>query len=136
LRYFMCFRSAFGKSRNFFVVAFKHFCLNHWLSRVVGALLPGSLGGSNWITVTGVWNTILALAHAGDAASEAGLAAKQVGPVSGLCLMFPQLARAPGFQSGTVYAHPLMALCFRPPFAAHAAVWVKKHTAEHFCCQC
>ena len=117
LRYFlMRLPARFGKSRNFFLVAFAGiFVLTIGYLALPALYYLGLWSGSNWITVTGVWNTILLL----WLATLLTLRAKQgsrrnwswVWPAAfALCSLnwlAPQV-----FSLGLVYAHPLMALWF------------------------
>ena len=116
LRYFlMRLPARFGKSRNFFLVAFAGiFVLTVGYLAFPALYYLGLWSGSNWIAVTGIWNSILLL----WLALLLTLRAKQsrrnwswVWPAAfALCSLnwlAPQL-----FSLGLVYAHPLLALWF------------------------
>ena len=133
LRYFlMRLPARFGKSRNFFVVAFAGiFVLTIGYLALPALYYLGLWSGSNWITVTGVWNTILLL----WLATLLTLRAKQgsrrnwsrAWPAAfALCSLnwlAPQV-----FSLGLVYAHPLMARWFLDRHLLRTRpVWVKPY---------
>ena len=117
LRYFlMRLPARFGKSRNFFLVAFAGIGgLTLTYLSLPALYYVGFWSGNNWITVTGVWNTALVL----WLATLLTLRAKQtrrhnwpwVWPAAfALCSLnwlAPQV-----FSLALVYAHPLVALWF------------------------
>ena len=116
LRYFlMRLPARFGKSRNFFLVAFAGiFVLTVGYLALPALYYLGLWSGSNWISVTGIWNSVLLL----WLATLLTLRAKQtrrnwswLWPTAfALCSLnwlAPQL-----FSLGLVYAHPLLALWF------------------------
>ena len=116
-RYFlMRLPARFGKSRNFFLVAFAGiFALTIGYLALPALYYLGIWSGSNWISVTGVWNTLLLLWLATLLTLRARQGKRRnwswAWPAAfALCSLnwlAPQL-----FSLGLVYAHPLVALWF------------------------
>lgn len=117
LRYFlMRLPARFGKSRDFFLVAFAGILSLTLAYLALPALYyTGLWTGSNWISLTGVWNTLLLLWIAALVTLRANKNTRRnrgwVWPAAfALCSLnwfAPQV-----FSLGLVYLHPLVALWF------------------------